>query len=94
MEIYFVWENSPPDSAPSERIEESLRFVLNAFADPRKLEPEKLIVRLTTDKTLISVDGIGYDQNGVPIFMVVWSFSGPQPLYSCRYCDEPQQPES
>lgn len=94
MEINLKWVNDAPNSLPLDRIEDSLRFALDAFADPRKLKPERLVVRLTTDKIPSVVNGIGYNEKNVPIFMVSWSFQGPAPLTSCRYYDSPPQPES
>ena len=87
MNISFVWENAPPSSQSEAHIQSGLLMALEV-ANSRNLDPEKLIVRLTTDKTETAIDGIGYDQDAKPLFILSCSLAGPSTSYYCYYYGE------
>ncbi len=88
MNVSFSWETDAPSEAPSkEHIQDSLLMALE-IANTRNLDPTKLIVRLTTDKTQTAVDGVGYDQNAKPLFICSCSLAGPTASYYCYYYGE------
>lgn len=89
MKISFVWENSPPQSASKSDIEKSFSFGLDHHPDTRKQKPKNLLVRLTVDKSQTTIDGIGYNPEGKPIFKSSYSLVTRQGNYS-YYGDAPQ----
>lgn len=95
MEPVFVWDNSPLRSPPKDRIEESFSLALEV-ANSRNLNPAKLVVRLTLDKSQTAIDGIGYDQDARPLFICSCHLGGPTASYYCYYYGEndPRQSQS
>jgi hypothetical protein len=86
MNISFVWENDAPlEAPPKDHIEGGFLKAIE-LANSRNLNPEKLNVRLTTDKTQTAIDGIGYDQNAKPLFIFSCNLGGPS--YYCYYYSE------
>lgn len=87
MEPIFVWDNNPPDSMSKKRIECNFASVLE-LANTRNLQTAKLSVRLWLDKSQTRIDAIGYDQDGMPLFICDCAPVGNGAAYYCYYSGE------
>ncbi|MFA6969802.1 MAG: hypothetical protein WC208_00230 [Gallionella sp.] len=87
MKPIFVWDNNPPDSMSKERIESNLASALE-LANTRNLEPAKLELHLSLDKSQTRIDAIGYDQTRKPLFICDCAPVGEGAAYYCYYYGE------
>ena len=87
MEPVFAWDSAKPDGPPADEIQERFAAALSV-ANSRKLNPEKLVVRLTLDKSLTNIEGLGYDQDAKLLFICKCELGRNTPTYNCRYSNE------